>query len=1041
MEKELNEHAQKLFETMPIGVVFHAQDGTISYANHAASELLGLSNAQLLGKTSLNNVWHAIHPNGEDFPGETHPAVICLKEGITIKNVVMGVFHPLEKNYKWLLINAVPEYLPNESKPYRAFITFNDITELTLSEIALKDSKFQLTERLKELNCIYQINWLNENAELTIDECLLQIVNIIPSGFQFPEKTAVQINFGRDIFQSKDFAETNSKIMIDFHLNHSKKGYLTIFNPQDTPFLKEEYALLENLKRTIEVHLNKRVVKQQLIESENRLKNLLNSQTSFVLRTNLQGLHTYWNHTFEKEFGWIFNESGMQNGNSLASICSHHHERTYKTVAECIENPGMVFKVELDKPSKEGGIKSTLWEFVCLTDENNQPFEIQCMGIDITEKTNAEAELQKFRIISDQANYGTAITSIEGEMLYVNPRFAEMHGYLPNELLGKGIPFLHSKNQIDHVTHLIEKIKTDGGFEATEVGHCKKDGTEFPTLMSAKVITNEQGQAAFLSATIIDITEKKLQEQLINEQNERLSAIIDAMPDMDFICDADGNYLEYFRSQNSLQDDYSYLLGKNVRDAFPSEIANLHVQKIRSVLNNGKMVTYEFPKVEGNVTKYFEARVVSINEKQVSRFIRDITSKREKDLEIIKLNQTLERRIFERTKELEQTNLDLYYARVLAEEANRSKSEFLSRMSHELRTPMNSILGFAQLMQMGELNDSQIKSVNHILNSGKHLLELINEVLDISRIESGKVSVSIESVNLKQCVSELLDTLFPLAKERLVSLEMSPNISDDIFIKADNQRLKQILTNLINNGIKYNKPNGNVLIEAEQLKTEGPERIRISITDNGKGILESDINKIFNPFERLNAGQTNIEGTGLGLSVVKQLVDLMNGKIGVNSKINKGSTFWVELPVGENIQKGFEKKMDDKFQHITNQKLGNILYIEDNLSNIELVNQILDNTRKGITFAYCTEGLIGFEKAKIDTPDLILLDLNLPDCHGSDILKKLLAHPITAQIPVIILSADAMADQRKKILELGAKDFLTKPIEVVSFLKTIDKYI
>ena len=1170
MENSLPVHAQQLFNMMPSGVVFHDHTGAIIFANPAACDLLGLTLNQLLGKSPMDEGWHAIHADGSDYPGDTHPASVALKKAETVKNVVMGVYHPILQTYKWLLVNAVPEFLPSETKPYRIFVTFSDITEQKNAEKALEDSKFQLTERLKELNCVYQINWLSENAELSIEEYLHKAVELIPHGYQFPEQTSAQINFGAEVYKSNGFKESNSKMFTDFHLNHSKKGFLTIYNPADTPFLKEEYQLLDNLRRTIEVHLNKRVVKHRLIESENRLKNLLNTQTSYVLRTNLNGLHTYWNRTFEEEFGWLYYESGLKNGNSLASICEYHHQKTFATVEKCISNPGIAFQVELDKPNKSGGIKTTFWEFVCLTDDQDKPLEIQCMGIDISERrkmevelreneqrlqtiadhsqsviwelnkegiytyvskiagkiygyepeelvdkkyfydlhpeehkeefiahayqvlekkesfvkllnpiqrkdgtviwveTNGtpkldaegnligyigadievtdrlatEAELKKFRIISDQANYGTAITDINGIMLYVNPKFAEQHGYKVEELIGQAIPILHSPAQLPLVGSLLEKIKTEGGFEATEVGHCRKDGTEFPTLMSTKLILDEQGAPAFLSATVIDISEKKAQEETIKLQNQRLSAIIDAMPDMVFICDKDGNYLEYFRSStNSQQDDYSYLVGKNVRDAFTSEIAKLHVQVIQEVLATGKMKSYEFPKQEGENTKYFEARVVAINNNQVLRFIRDITNRKEKDFEIIDLNKTLERRILERTKELEQSNLDLNYARVVAEEANRSKSEFLSRMSHELRTPMNSILGFAQLLQMAELSESQEKSVNHILNSGKHLLGLINEVLDISRIESGKISVSVESVDIKRCIIEIKDTLLPLANARNIELVVDDAMPDKLFVHADNQRLKQVLTNLVNNGIKYNKPYGKVFLKTEPIQMNGKDYYKICVTDNGIGIAEKNLNRIFNPFERLEADSTGTEGTGLGLAVVKQLASLMQGTIGVESKVDVGSTFWIALPVGENHQEQIKKQSEDKLSNIQSPKAGKILYIEDNISNIELVKQVLSNTRKSITLETSTTGKNGFEMAKVLQPDLILLDLNLPDSHGSDILKMLKNEPTTSVIPVVIISADAMADQRVKLMSLGAKSYLTKPIEVVSLLNTIDQFI
>ncbi|MFN5911644.1 MAG: sensor histidine kinase, partial [Bacteroidota bacterium] len=225
---------------------------------------------------------------------------------------------------------------------------------------------------------------------------------------------------------------------------------------------------------------------------------------------------------------------------------------------------------------------------------------------------------------------------------------------------------------------------------------------------------------------------------------------------------------------------------------------------------------------------------------------------------------------------------ELITARRIAEEANASKSLFLSRMSHELRTPMNSILGFAQLMEMGELNEMQESAVRHILQSGQHLLGLINEVLDIARIETGKISLSIEQVNVTLTIKEVCALLDPLAQKNAVTISVGNSLQKDMFIHADQQRTVQILTNLINNAIKYNKENGKVMIEQSvRLNESGKEVVRISIKDTGVGIKQDDLSRLFTPFERIGAQKTKIEGTRLGLAVVKELIHVLGGELGV----------------------------------------------------------------------------------------------------------------------------------------------------------------
>ncbi|MCX6175552.1 MAG: PAS domain S-box protein [Ignavibacteriales bacterium] len=370
---------------------------------------------------------------------------------------------------------------------------------------------------------------------------------------------------------------------------------------------------------------------------------------------------------------------------------------------------------------------------------------------------------------------------------------------------------------------------------------------------------------------------------------------------------------------------------------------------------------------------------------------------------------------------------ELSKAKAEAERANFAKSEFLSRMSHELRTPMNSILGFAQLMDMGELNPSHKKGVDQILKSGKHLLNLINEVLDMAKIEAGRLTVSPEPVEIFGIILETIDIVRHLAEENQIKLESDASTTERLFVKTDHQRLKQV-----------------VRVECTIKKSEGRNEnvIRISVTDTGKGIAQEYIEKLFKPFERIGAERTETEGTGLGLAISEKLIEAMGGKIGVESEVGKGSTFWIELPQTEGQQNHYERTGElTKLEAEITQNSGTILYIEDNLSNIQLVEQILEMHRPSIKLITNIYGKNAVQFAIDYKPNLILLDLDLPDIHGSEVIKLIHAEPRTAKIPVIILSADAMTKQIEQLMEAGAEDYLIKPIDVVQFLKVVDKWI
>jgi PAS domain S-box-containing protein len=397
--------------------------------------------------------------------------------------------------------------------------------------------------------------------------------------------------------------------------------------------------------------------------------------------------------------------------------------------------------------------------------------------------------------------------------------------------------------------------------------------------------------------------------------------------------------------------------------------------------------------------------------------------------------------ITERRQSIEKIN----NARNEAEKANLAKSEFLSRMSHELRTPMNSILGFAQLLEMGgNLTEKQLKGVGYILSSGKHLLRLINEVLEISRIEAGQLNLSLEPVLISTVVSEVLDSLKlqAIAKEIKFDWINSPN--NHVFVKADHQRIKQVLLNLLSNAVKYNTFGVSVIIRTEIMKTSeaGVVPVRISITDNGSGISQMDIPKLFIPFERIGAEKTQTEGTGLGLAVVKKLMEAMGGTVGVESVPGTGSTFWIELSKSKSQLETIQNsKILISQELFTVTKHGTILYIEDNASNIELVEQILSSERSNIRLVSNISGKLAVSLAIEFTPDLILLDLNLPDIHGNEVIALLQAEERTKSIPVVVISADAMPKQIEKLYMSGAKSYLTKPLDIAAFLREVDKWI
>jgi PAS domain S-box-containing protein len=385
-----------------------------------------------------------------------------------------------------------------------------------------------------------------------------------------------------------------------------------------------------------------------------------------------------------------------------------------------------------------------------------------------------------------------------------------------------------------------------------------------------------------------------------------------------------------------------------------------------------------------------------------------------------------------------QVELELNNAMAVAEKANLAKSDFLSSMSHELRTPLSAILGFAQLIESGspQPTPSQKRSIDQILQAGWYLLELINEVLDLALIESGKLSLSVEPLSLVELMHECQAMTEAQAQKRGISVTF-PQFDSSYFVNADRTRVKQILINLLSNAIKYNKVGGTVAVVYD---AGAPGRIRICVEDSGEGLSPEKLAQLFQPFNRLGQETSVEEGTGIGLVTTKRLVELMGGVIGVESTIGKGSVFWIELNLTAERQpaaSAVELPSITQAQIQSDAQSSTLLYVEDNPANLMLVEDLIAR-RPDIRLLSARDGNRGIEIARASQPDVILMDINLPGISGIKALRILAEDPITAHIPVIALSANAMAHDIEKGLEAGFFRYLTKPIKVNEFMNTLD---
>ncbi len=380
-------------------------------------------------------------------------------------------------------------------------------------------------------------------------------------------------------------------------------------------------------------------------------------------------------------------------------------------------------------------------------------------------------------------------------------------------------------------------------------------------------------------------------------------------------------------------------------------------------------------------------------------------------------------------------------ARADAEAANRAKSEFLSRMSHELRTPLNAILGFTQLLEMEEHTEKQQESIDHISRAGRNLLDLINEVLDIARLEAGRVQFHMESVDALDLLREAVVVSTPAAAKRKITLRVAEAAGEAPFVSTDRERLKQVLLNLLSNGVKFNRDGGSVTLTVSR---PGPAAWRISVTDTGVGIPQEKLARLFVPFERLGTREGGTEGgTGLGLAICQRLVTGLGGRIGVASSMGMGSTFWVELPVAENSAPPAPSETPAPATNGTQPapapgNVRKILYIEDDVANYYLLERFL-STRKDIELMSALQGSIGLDLAREHKPELILLDLNLPDMSGEHVLRTLKEDPATAGFRVVAVTGEVMLDREKELKALGVMETLVKPYKLAEISALLDR--
>lgn len=988
-------------------VCLHKPTGEYDYVSPSSQHLLGYAPQELIGKTP----YEFFHPDDiERIQTESHDAAI---EG----KVTKGIAYRFRKNdgrYVWLETYTIP--VTDDS---------GNVIQLVTSSRDISEQK-QVKDRLESERVLLNSTFNAIQGGISVFDMDLKVIQHNRTMELWTGKSLLGVDC-RNVFDRCPGTCDNCEILntIKNHESRTQTIPFTTVDGEEKSLQIHSYPLLEGDSVTGVVQYADDIteitkVRLSLEKSEQRWRKVFEKSMDGIVLADTETAHfEFANKSWYKLTGFDTSDLGeigvpdIHFPEDLEMLMNYFKE---------VKNEDFSYLPEVRVRRKDG---SSLWVELSAYSISQDEREL-IVGVfhDITDRKNTQDALAKSEALSrhilNSSPDGMYIIDRE-TMKFVdcNDEACRALNMTREEILECGphdIKPHYTREQLEHFfDEILEKPGRTGQLETV---HRKKGGGTIP--VEIFLGATRQGERVLLVASARNISERKESERRM----QLLSYVVEHSPFLIIVTDTDGD-IEYVNPKFSKITGYSFeeAIGQNPRILKSGKTTTEEYKKMWTAIRSGEEWRGEvYNKTKNGDFYWAQVSISSISDEnnRITHFIgiqEDITDRKRMETDLIK-------------------------AKEQAEQANQAKSTFLASMSHELRTPLNSILGFSQILKLNKnksLTEKELNFVSNILKSGNLLLDLINDVLDLSKIESGKFDLDLQPVFIKKAVTEAVDQVSTLAFKHNINVSFDADNMEH-YINVDERGIKQVLMNLLSNAIKYNRQEGKVTLACE-ISKEG--QAILNVTDTGPGISEEKITHLFEPFNRLGAETTNIEGTGIGLTITKRLVEMMDGKLTASSRVGQGTTFEIRFPLTRREtrteNKGTETPADSELNSETAEKK-TILYVEDNRVNLELMESIIAGF-SSLELISAESAEKGIKTAAQLQPDMILMDINLPGMDGFEALKILKESKDTRHIPVIAVTSKAMADDAEKGIKAGFTEYLTKPIMIDQFESIVNSIL